>query len=63
MAFEDSDLPDPPNYHALKYWKSATGAHDKVVSVQKQSENLYGLPLISGPVSMREPGRFQGKAI
>ena len=22
-----------------------------------------GLPLISGPVSMREPGRFQGKAI
>ena len=33
------------------------------VTRQIRSHRSVGLPLISGPVSMREPGRFQGKAI
>ena len=33
------------------------------VTRQIRSHRSVGLPLISGPVSMREPGRFEGKAI
>jgi hypothetical protein len=48
--------------HFESYGRAIVAERDLVVLVIGPYGGV-GLPLISGPVSMREPGRFEGKAI